>query len=192
MTDIHSPPAVPPALVERVKRLIRAPSAEWEAIDAEPATVAGLFRNYVLYLAAIGPAAGLIGMVAFEHAPVLKACVVAAFSYGMGLAWVYVAGLVADALAPRFGSFQDRLQAAKVAAYSPTPVMVCGVFGLIPPLSFLSLVGLLYSFYVLWVGLPKMMRTPEDRRLGYYATFVLAMFGLGVLASLVLWPIISV
>jgi len=192
MTDVHSPPAVPPALVERVKRLIRTPSAEWEAIDAEPATVAGLFRSYVLYLAAIGPVAGLIGMVVFEHTPVIRACVLAAFGYGMSLVWVYVAGLVIDALAPRFGSFRDRLQAAKVAVYSPTPVMVCGVFDLIPALSFISVIGLVYSFYLLWVGLPKLMRTPPERRLGYYATFVLAMFGLGLLASMVLWPIMSV
>lgn len=48
-------------LVGRVKRLLLSPSAEWERIDDEPATIKGLYVGYICILAAIPPLAGLIG-----------------------------------------------------------------------------------------------------------------------------------
>src|SRR4029450_1766594 len=58
-------PGVPASLVDRVKNILVSPKAEWERIDAEPATVAGIFTGYVLILAAIGPIAMVIGQQVF-------------------------------------------------------------------------------------------------------------------------------
>ena len=38
------------ALMDRVKNILLTPKTEWEVIDAEPATVAGLYSLYLLYL----------------------------------------------------------------------------------------------------------------------------------------------
>ena len=35
-------------LVERVKHILLTPRPEWEVIDAEPATTAGLYTGYIM------------------------------------------------------------------------------------------------------------------------------------------------
>ena len=43
------------SLVSRVQNMLLKPKAEWGVIDAEPATVQGIYTSYVMILAAIGP-----------------------------------------------------------------------------------------------------------------------------------------
>ena len=52
-------------LIERVKRILLSPKSEWEVIDAEPTTVADLYKGYIIPLAAIGPVAQAIGFSVF-------------------------------------------------------------------------------------------------------------------------------
>ena len=65
------------------------------------------------------------------------------------------------------------LSALKVAAFSSTAAWLAGIFGIIPALSFLGILAL-YSFFLFWVGLPKLMRAPGDKAIGYVATTVVA------------------
>src|SRR3954470_5102228 len=48
-------------VVERAKNLLLQPKVEWPVIDAEPHTVQGLYTQYIMILAAIGPVAAFIG-----------------------------------------------------------------------------------------------------------------------------------
>ena len=70
------------------------------------------------------------------------------------------------ALAPTVGATKNRVQALKVAAYSLTASWLVCVIGLIPSLSMLWILGL-YSLYLLWIGLPKLMKVPADKVIGY-------------------------
>src|SRR3954471_15481575 len=100
MTVIE-PRATSPALVGRVKRLLLTPSAEWERIDAEPATIKGLYVGYVCILAAIPVIASLIGGQVFGHGalgfsfkPNLFAAIVGAVvTYGLTLLSVFLLAL---------------------------------------------------------------------------------------------------
>ena len=166
-------------LLARVKAILLNPRAEWEVIDAEPATVRGLYRNYVLILAAIGPLATLIGGVLFGYTVLnvtfrpdpLSAILGAALAYAASLAGVYVIALVINGLAPTFGGQKNLTQAMKVSAYSWTAAWVVGIFALYPPLMLLGILGL-YSFYLLYLGLPRLMKSPPDKALGYTAVAV--------------------
>ena len=40
-------------LIARVKAILTTPKTEWPIIAAEPATVADLYKNYIIWLAAI-------------------------------------------------------------------------------------------------------------------------------------------
>ena len=120
------------SLVERVKNILMTPKTEWPRIDAEPATIAGLYTSYVMILAAIPPVCMLIGMlvfgVPFISLPVEYLVVQAVLSYVLSLAGVYLIALIIDALAPTFGGTKDRVKAFKVAAYSFTAAWVVGIF----------------------------------------------------------------
>ncbi|KJV41971.1 Yip1 family protein [Brevundimonas sp. KM4] len=176
MTDptTHSQPAVDPALVARVKGILVQPNAEWLRIDGEFATTKTLFTRYAMILAAIGPIAGLIGSLIFGEASIIGALVVALVSYGLSLAAVFVLGILINALAPSFGSTVDQVQAMKVAVYASTAAWVAAVFDLIPVLSVLSLIGAIYSLVLLFIGLPMLMKTPEEKKVVYYVVVLIA------------------
>ena len=115
-------------LIDRVKAILLKPAPTWEVIDKEPATVSGLYKGYIIPLAAIAPVAGLIGGsvvgVAGFHQPLLGGIVEAVVSYILALVMVYVLALVIEALAPSFDGQKDRMQALKVATYASTAAWI--------------------------------------------------------------------
>jgi hypothetical protein len=89
----------------------------------------------------------------------------------MTCATVLVVALVINVLAPTFGSQRDFNSAFKLAVYSYTPLGLAGVFLLAPGLRFLVLTGF-YGAYLLWKGLPRLMKTPETKVPAYAAVIV--------------------
>jgi hypothetical protein len=169
-------------LVDRVKGILLTPGTEWEAIDGEQTTAAGLFRGYIASLAAIGPVAQLIGDTVVGiplpfggtiRLPFGTALISALLTYVLTLAGTYILALVIDALAPTFNGQRGQIQALKLAAYASTAAWVAGVFAIIPWLRPLMIVGL-YSLYLLYLGLPVLMKSPREKVLPYTAVVVLA------------------
>jgi hypothetical protein len=171
-------PGMPPAtsgMVERIKRLLMSPAEEWRRIDVEPDTAKGVFMRWAVPLAAIPAICSFIGMQVFGIGAFLvhfrPSLIWSLISSGLGyvgaLAGVWVLALVIDALAPNFGSAKNQDQAMKVAAYSYTAAWVAGVFSLIPALALIGGLLGLYSLYLLWIGLPILMKTPADKAPGY-------------------------
>jgi Yip1-like protein len=178
-------------LVERAKKLILQPKQEWQAIDAEPHTVQGLYTGYVMILAAIPAVCGfiglsLIGIGAFGQTyrvPIGAGIAHMVVSYLLSLGWVYVLALIIDALAPNFGGQKNFIQALKVAAFCPTPAWLAGVFSIIPSLSIIGTLLSLYSLYLLFLGLPILMKTPEDKTIPYIVVVIIAALVLGVVIA---------
>lgn len=180
MTVIE-PGAASSDLVGRVKRLLLTPSAEWDRIDAEPATIKGLYVGYVCILAAIPPIAGLIGGQLFGHGafgvsfkPGLVAAIVSALvTYGLTLLSVFLLALIIDGLASSFDGQKNRIQAFKVAAYTGTAGWVAGVLMIFPPLAIIASLASLYGLYLLYLGLPKLMKAPKEKSVGYTVVTIL-------------------
>lgn len=178
-------------MIGRIQRILLQPRPEWEAIDAEPASVNGIMTSWVVPLAAIGPVAGAIGGVVFgyggffgiSYRPSIGAAVTTAVvSYIVALIGLYLFAQIINALAPNFGGQKNSVQAMKVAAYSATAAYVAGIFQLIPSLSWLGIVGL-YSLYLLYLGLPRLMRTAPEQATSYTAVTVIA--------AIVMWLVIG-
>jgi hypothetical protein len=175
-------------LVERVKAILLSPKTEWRVIEGEPGDANYLFTNYVAILAAVPAVAALLGYT-FAGMGLGRALIFAIFLYVIyGIAW-YVEALVIDALAPTFGGVKNSSNALKVAAYSSTAGWLAGIFQLIPPLAILGILGL-YSIYLLWLGLPVLMKSPPDRATGYTAAVVVIMFVIMFVVMLVIGRIL--
>jgi hypothetical protein len=181
------------ALVDRVKNILLTPTTEWPVIEAETTTVADLYRGYVVPLAAIGPLAYAIGMAVFGlrvpglgtfRTPVGTVITQALAMYVATLVGVYVLALVVDAIAPTFGGTQNRIQALKLVAYSWTAAWLAGLFGLIPTLSWLGLLAF-YSLYLLYLGLPVLMKAPADKAFRYTVVVILSAIVVYVLIGFV-------
>jgi hypothetical protein len=194
MTDgpVSPPPGGNKSLIDRVKAIILSPKTEWDVIDNEPGTIGGIYTSYVMILAAIPPICLAIGLIFFMPRPSAEVAALgqafgvpvittgsiivgAVVQYVLGLVGVYVMSLIIDTLAPNFGGTKDPLKAFKVAAYYPTAAWVAGLLYIIPLLGLLALIAGIYSLYTLYLGLPKLMRVPQDKAVGYFVvTLVVA------------------
>ncbi len=180
-------------LVDRVKKILISPNKEWPVIAAESQTVASLYTQYVMILAAIPAVASFIGFSVIGYSgfgatyriPMAAGVANMILSYALTLGSVYLIALVIDGLAPKFGGDKNFIQALKVAAFFPTAAWVAGIFSILPALAILAVLGSLYSLYLLYTGLAPLMKVPEDKSIAYTAVVVLVAIVLMVVISAV-------
>jgi hypothetical protein len=174
-------------LIARVKGILLTPKTEWPVIAGEPTTVADLYKGYIVWLAAIPPLFAFLLTVRFAPGFALTQLVI---QYALTLGMVYVVALIIDALAPNFGGTKDKVQALKTIAYSITASCIAGVAVILPLIGLLiGLAGLVYSIYLLYLGLPHTMKSPPDRAGGYTAVIVVVTLIAGVLVGAVVGAI---
>ena len=158
-------------LVARVQAILLNPKTEWPVIEREPGEVGFLFTNYVAILAAIPAVCGFVGTsivgVGGYRAGLFSGLLGAIVGYILAFVGVYVMALIIDALAPSFNGQKNFNNALKLVVYSYTAAWLGGVFSLIPALSILGLLCGLYSLYLLYLGIPVLMKSPDDKSLIY-------------------------
>jgi hypothetical protein len=179
----------PNQMISRAKGLILNPRAEFEGIAAEPeANPLDVLVKWAVPVSAVPAVAGFLGSLLFLMGfgwigPLLASTIV---GYVLGLVGVFVVAKIVEVLAPRFGGSADPIGAMKLAVYAPTAGWLAGVFFLLPPLGFLSLLGL-YSLYLFWVGISILTRVPEERRLPFVLAVIACAVVAHILISLVAW-----
>jgi hypothetical protein len=165
----------------RAQAILADPAGEWARIENESGDAAYLLTRYVALLALIPAVFGFIGAcvvgtivpgVGVVWAPILDGLFRAVFGYVMTCATVLLLAIVINAVAPRFGGRRNFDSAFKLAVYSYTPVWLAGIFLLAPGLRFLGLTGF-YGAYILWRGLPRLMKSPAGW-VPAYATVIVA------------------
>ena len=185
-------------IIERVKNICLTPKTEWPVIAGEPTSSGALLTGYVAPLAAVGAAAGFIGLSLIGQGtfffgtfrlPIVLGLVQAVISFVGAIVAVFVVSLIINALAPSFGAEKNSAMAMKVAAYSYTPALAAGVLRVLPALGTLVILAALYGLYLLYLGLQSLMKSPQDKAVGYTAvvvicaiacTFVVGAIGAGV------------
>ncbi len=183
-------------LIDRVKGILLSPKAEWDKIDNETAEPQSVITGYVLPLVALAAVATLIGMSVFGvnilgstyRTPFFGALTGAVVQIAFGVAFVFVFAFIINALAPTFGADKNFGQAFKVAAYAPTAAWVAGMLAIIPMLGILSIVGGIYSLYLLFVGMPKLMKPPAEKATTYTIVSIIA----AIIASIILGAITGI
>jgi len=175
-----SEPASGPAggPIGRVLSLLLHPAETWDTIAEEPATIEGLYRHWVLPLAAIPAVATAIGLLAYRGFILFGARYQPSFMTVLGdavaqyvliLIATYLLAMLIDQVAPRFGGERSLIRAFKLTAYSGTAAWVFGLMILLPMAGeFVAFLGSLYSLYILYLGLPKLMRSRPEDNLTYF------------------------
>ena len=177
------------ALLQRVLDILMRPRETWLQINAEDSNPGRIYLGYLVFLAAIPAVAGfigysLVGVGAFGisvRVPVVQGLVSMVVGYVLSLAMVYVMALIANTLAPRFQAQQDMGSAFKLVAYASTAGMLGGVFSILPSLAMLGLLAALYSVYLIFTGIPVLMKAPQEKAAGYTVALVVC----GIVAGLV-------
>ena len=170
-------------LVGRVKGMMLEPRATWKEIDGEFTKGGEVWGKYIMPLAAIGPLAGMIGTIVFgqriaftsltTRVPIATAVTRGIAGYILALLSVFLLSRIISLLGPGFGGQRNDVQGLKAAAYASTSAWIGGVFLLIPALGLVSLLFSLYSLVLLYIGLPIIMKVPQDRAMGYTAVVII-------------------
>lgn len=159
-----------------------------------PGRPAAIYTTYLVYLAAIPALAGFVGMSligasAFGisvRVPIVSGLVNMVMGYVLSLGMVFVMALVVDALAPTFGGIKSPINALKLVAYGSTAGFVGGIFSLLPVLAALGLLAALYSIYLVYTGLPVLMKCPPEKAVGYTAVVMVCALVAGILVGAIL------
>jgi len=181
-------------VIQRARSLLVSPRSEWPVIAAEPATVASLYREYIVIVAAVPAICQFIKTSILGYAwhgfrvyrlGIAPGLIAAFVEYGVSLAMVYVLALIIESLAPSFAAQPNRVQALKLAAYSYTASWVAGFAQVLPGLyGLVALAGAIYSVYLLYLGLPSTLKVLPERAGGYTAVAAIVALVLGWLVAL--------
>ena len=156
-------------VIARVRAILQTPRTEWAVIEGERDAPVELYTRYVAPLGAIPPVARFLGeWLVGGYTTMRWSFFGALFVYAAMFAAVYLVAAVINELAPRFGVARNFSQSLKLSVYSYIPAWLAGIFLLVPGLSFLMLLGV-YGVYLLWTGLPPLMRVPEENAPLYVA-----------------------
>lgn len=167
-------------LIQRVKDILLKPKETWPVIEGEAADTASVYSNYLIFLAAIPAVAGFIGLSLIGvggfgfsmRIPVMSGLLNMVVGYVLSLAMVFVLALIVDALAPTFGGTKSAINALKLVAYGGTAGFVGGIFSLLPAVSILGLLAALYSIYLIYTGMPVLMKCPPGKAGTYTAVVI--------------------
>ncbi|SDC90334.1 Yip1 family protein [Niabella drilacis] len=186
-------------VINRAKSMILSPKTEWDVIDGEQPDNAKVITGYVLPLAGLAAIAAFIGyaFIGFD-AGLFR---IKGINWGIyqaintlvgAVLGVFVSAFVIDALASSFGSEKNMGRSVQLVAYAYTPAWVGGLLAVLPRLAFLGAIFALYGLYLLYIGLPKMKRTPEDKQLSYFIVSLLVIlavyFVIGMIMSALVMP----
>lgn len=192
-------------LVQRVKDILFQPTQTWHAIVTETSDARTVFGTYVVPLAALAALAAFIGLTvvgvgvdvggfdARERLPLANGLVNLAAGFLLSLATVYGLARAIDALATSFGARKSPRRAMMLVGYASTAAFIGAMFSIVPALSGIGLLVSLYSIFLLYTGLPVLMRCPRNKVAAYTAIAVacaiVLTLALAALLSLVVPPV---
>ncbi len=177
-------------LIERARGMVLNPEATWVTVEQEATDWQKLFVPYLTTLALIPAVATFIAWSVlgfgsfgvFVRLPMASGLGLMVSQYAMTLIMVFAWGWFIAMLAPSFGGQASLINGLKLSVYASTPAMLAGVFGAMPGLSFLTLVGGVYALYLVYLGLPVLMKNPREKSLTYLAVAAIT----GIVGSLML------
>jgi hypothetical protein len=147
-------------IIDRVKLLLFQPGAVWNGIKAETTSEKEILQKYLMFIAAVPAVAGFFGSL-FDGENFFKALLWAILFFGFSIAGAWASAKVLTFFAPSFKAKQDYLASLKLTAYTFTPLLLAGIFFLIPPIYGFSILGI-YGFYLFWIGLPELVPCAKE------------------------------
>jgi hypothetical protein len=164
-------------LIERAKNILLTPKTEWDVIAGETAAPMTLVTGYVLPLAGLAAIAGFLssavigtslGPLGSYHMPMGWAAGLAVYSLVMAVVACFVIAFIIDLLAPTFSGTKNFNAAFAVTVYAYTAGWVGQLFRVVPWVGWLiGLIISLYGIYLLYLGLPRLMKCPVEKSAGY-------------------------
>jgi hypothetical protein len=180
------------------------PGRQWQAITEQHPTTTKLYTHHIVLLALLPAVAAFIGtsqigwavgsqeIVKLTQNSAFNLCIL--FYFAM-LSGVYILGKFIDFMAITYGVDDKARRGIELAAYAATPVFLSGAIAIYPIIwidMLVGLVGVSYSVYLLYEGLPILMKIPKERGFLFASSVLtvgMVMFVALIATSIVLWSL---
>lgn len=181
-------------MIHHVWGLLHHPDQEWRKISNEQESIGHLYLHHVLWLAAIPVISALIGTTqvgwTFGGAETYQVSLINGIALGIAfyaliLMAVGFVGSLIHWMARSIEQRPSRRDCIIFAGYVATPMFLSGLFALYPAFWFCvlgMLVGLVYSAYLLYKGIPNFMGISHKR--GFILSTTTLSIGVLVLEAL--------
>lgn len=155
-------------LVDRAKNIITTPKTEWPVIETEEPDTGALITGYALPLMLIPVVATIIGSGLLGPLGLMFGIATGVVGLIISLVSIFISAFIINALASSFGSVPNQGRAFQLVVYSNTAGWVAGILSIIPALGMVAaFAGMIYTIYLMYLGLPHTMKTPDDKRVIY-------------------------
>ncbi len=166
-------------IINRAKNILLTPKTEWEVIAIEEQPAMSVLTGYVIPLAAIGAICAFIGAALIGIDVVFMRFTSAKLGIYLGLTYfvsavgsIYISSMVVDALAESFGSEKNANKSMQLVAYAATPMLIGLIATIMPSFNWVQWVFGLYGGYLLFLGIPLIKKTPQDKVVPYLAVTI--------------------
>lgn len=171
------------SLANRIKDIILNPREEWPKIAVEPISNKDIILQVVLPLTLIAALISLFVVWLGTYLTFGVALKVAVLRFVLPMVTIIIAAIIANELAETFNSAKNLNASYKLIAYSSIPWLLTNiVVSLFWSLTWLTILGL-YGVYLLYTGIPILMKTPEDKNPVYTLTVVVLIFVIQLILS---------
>lgn len=179
-------------ILNRARNILFSSSVEWETIKVENTNTKSIFISYLIPFSIGIAIASLLGSLIFASFYSFGFKFLSAIVSSVNpLITIYLSSKIINELTPSFGSKKDFNSVFKLVAYSYTASLVISLLiNLLPFLSVLSIFGL-YSLYIYWIGMPVMLETSSDKRVGFLIVSALIIMGVSIVISLSLGVLLT-
>lgn len=187
-------------LIERVKKIMMSPKEEWLVIEQENTPVAKILTTYLVPLALIPAIASFIGFGLVGYSRPFVGHIAGSLSFGLIQAimafispflGVLISAFIISLLAPTFSSLKEFSKSLELVTYSFTPMLIAGIFYILPFLGIIVLLAGLYGLYILYLGFAPVLKTPEDKLTGYFVVSLVTIFVVMIIIGLIIGGIIA-
>jgi hypothetical protein len=195
-----------PVILNHLWGIYTKPQEEWKTIDKQHESYfSALSHIMIIALIPTGMAyyaSAYIGwdIGAGSTADTIKLTSNSALAMSVAMYFGLIFGVIALAvliheLAKAFDATPNYTQSLEIAAYTATPLFMAGVGAFYPQLWFLMttvLIGVSYSVYLLYTGVPIMLHIPEEKGFIFSSSVVtcgLILLVILMVLSVILWSV---
>ena len=184
------------AIWQRCKAITFKPEQTWPIIQNETETIAQFLKSFIGPLIVASAVASFIAMsvvgvsipfIGTHRIGILTGLVMQVLSVVNQVAMLFVAGWVAQFLAPKFGGKCDLRNGVKWIGYSMAPAAVLGLFAIFGSSSLLMIASILslWGIYVCYSGVTVMTGVPSSSRILYMIVTAICAAIAGVILALI-------
>jgi len=164
---------------QRVKNMLFHPRTEWELIKEEQTSYGRLISSYLGIIAAIPPVSAVAERMIFGRGIAGNSSL--GYVLATNILWyfviivnVLVTAAVITVVACRNESGWIGLRGFKLAVYSFTPAFLVGILIIIPGLNWFIYAAILYSLWLLYLGIRSIVGVEQGKAAWYTAVSFLA------------------